>query len=155
GTGPITSATQAAQALEPVAGQSAETLFAIGLLGASLLAAAVVPLATSYALAEAIGVERSVSRRFRDAKLFLGLFTAQIAIGAAIALLPGNLIDLLLNTQFLNGLITPILLVFILVLANRRRLMGNNANTTRFRVLATVCTVTVAALALFVAVQGV
>ena len=127
---------------------------AVGLLGASLLAAAVVPLATSYALAEAIGVERSVSRRFRDAKFFLGLFTVQIVIGAGIALLPGNLIDLLLNTQFLNGLITPILLTFILVLANRRSLMGRNANTPGFRILATVCTVGVAVLALVVTVQA-
>ena len=88
GTGPLTSAADAAKALEPVAGAAAKTLFAIGLLGASLLAAAVVPLATSYALAEAVGVERSVSRRFRDAKLFLGLFTAQIVVGAGIALCP-------------------------------------------------------------------
>src|SRR5262249_57494784 len=129
GSGPLNAGSDAAQALEPVAGSAASTLFAIGLLGASLLAAAVVPLATSYALAEAIGVERSVSRRFREAKLFLGLFTVQIIVGTAIALLPGNLIDLLLNTQFLNGLITPILLTFILVLANRRRLMGANANS--------------------------
>ncbi|HEY1279415.1 MAG TPA: divalent metal cation transporter [Acidimicrobiales bacterium] len=154
GTGPLTSAADAATALEPVAGNAASTLFAIGLLGASLLAAAVVPLATSYALAEAIGVERSVSRRFRDAKLFLGLFTAQIIVGTGIALLPGNLIDLLLNTQFLNGLITPILLTFIVVLANRRRLMGPNANTPSFNVLATICTVAVAVLAAVVTVQA-
>ena len=153
GTGPLTSASDAAQALEPVAGSAATTLFAVGLLGASLLAAAVVPLATSYALAEAVGVERSVSRRFRDAKLFLGLFTAQIVVGAAVALAPGSLIDLLINMQFLNGLITPILLTFILVLANRRSLMGNNANTPRFRLLATTCTVGVAVLAAVVAVQ--
>jgi Mn2+/Fe2+ NRAMP family transporter len=155
GSGPITSAAQAAQALEPVAGRAAKTLFAIGLLGASLLAAAVVPLATSYALAEAVGVERSVSRRFRDAPLFLGLFTAQIFVGAAIALVPGDLIHFLLNMQFLNGLITPILLTFILVLANRRGLMGHNVNTPRFRVLATVCTTTVAILAAVVAGQTV
>jgi Mn2+/Fe2+ NRAMP family transporter len=155
GTGPLTSASEAAQALEPVAGAAATTLFAIGLLGASLLAAAVVPLATSYALAEAIGVERSVSRRFGEAKLFLGLFTAQIVIGAGVALIPGNLIDLLLDTQFLNGLITPILLTFILVLANRHRLMGANTNSPRFRILATVCTVVVAVLAVIVAAQTV
>ena len=155
GTGPLTSASDAAQALEPVAGSAATTLFAIGLLGASLLAAAVVPLATSYALAEAVGVERSVSRRFREAKLFLGLFTAQIVVGATIALAPGNLINLLINMQVLNGLITPILLTFILVLANRRTLMGANANTPRFRLLATTCTVAVAVLAAVVAVQTV
>ena len=74
-------------------------LVAIGLLGASCLAAAVVPLSTSYAISEAVGVERSVSSRFRDAPLFLGLFTGQVIIGALIALLPGNLISLLINTQ--------------------------------------------------------
>ena len=153
GTGKLGSAGDAARALEPVAGSAAKTLFAIGLLGASLLAAAVVPLATSYALAEAIGVERSVSRRFRDAKVFLGLFTIQIMVGAAIALAPGNLIHLLLNMQFLNGLITPILLTFILVLANRPSLMGANVNGTAFRGLATVCTASVAILAAVVAVQ--
>jgi Mn2+/Fe2+ NRAMP family transporter len=151
GRGPLTSAADAARALEPVAGASAKTIFAIGLLGASLLAAAVVPLATSYALAEAIGVERSVSRRFRDAKVFVGLFTAQIVIGAAISLAPGNLINLLLNMQFLNGLISPVLLTFILVLASRRKLMGINTNGPVLRVLATVCTVTVAVLAVVVA----
>jgi Mn2+/Fe2+ NRAMP family transporter len=155
GTGPLGSAGHAARALEPVAGAAATKLFAIGLLGASLLAAAVVPLATSYALAEAVGVERSVSRRFRDAKLFLGLFTAQIVVGAAVALAPGNLVDLLLDMQFLNGLITPILLTFILVLANRRSLMGANANSPRLRILATSCTVAVAVLAGVVAVQTV
>ncbi|HEY4333921.1 MAG TPA: divalent metal cation transporter, partial [Ilumatobacteraceae bacterium] len=155
GRGPLASAADAAHALEPVAGKSAETIFAIGLLGASLLAAAVVPLATSYALAEAVGAERSVSRKFRDAKLFLGLFTVQIVIGAAIALAPGNLIKLLINTQFLNGLISPILLTFILVLANRKRLMGANANTPTFRFVATICTVGVGVLAAFVAFQTV
>jgi len=155
GTGPLASAGDAARALTPVAGKKAETIFAIGLLGASLLAAAVVPLATSYALAEAVGAERSVSRSFREAKLFLGLFTVQIVVGAAIALAPGNLIKLLVNTQFLNGLISPILLTFILVLANRSKLMGANVNSPVFRVVATVCTVAVGALAAFVAVQTV
>jgi Mn2+/Fe2+ NRAMP family transporter len=155
GSGPLGSASDAAGALRPVAGSAAVTLFAVGLLGASLLAAAVVPLATSYALAEAVGVERSVSRRFRDAKLFLGLFTAQLAIGSLIALAPGSLIHLLLGTQVLNGLVSPILLTFILVLANRRSLMGGNANAGAFRIVATVCVVVVAALAVAVAVATV
>ena len=114
-----------------------------------------VPLATSYALAEAVGVERSVSRRFRDAKLFLGLFTAQLAIGSLDRLAPGNLIRLLLGTQVLNGLVSPILLTFILVLANRRSLMGANANCGGFRIVATICVVVVAALAVAVTVMAV
>jgi Mn2+/Fe2+ NRAMP family transporter len=155
GSGALSSADQAARALEPVAGSGAKTLFVAGLLGASALAAAVVPLSTAYALAEAVGVERSVSRRFSEAPLFLGLFTAQIVLGAAIALLPGNLIDLLINTQILNGIITPIILVFILILANRRSVLGDAANSARFRLVATIAITAVAALALFVTVDTV
>ncbi len=153
GSGPLTSAKEAAQALEPVAGSSAEALFGIGLLGASALAAAVVPLATSYAVAEAVGVERSVSRTFREAPLFMGLFTALVAVGAGVALLPGNLISLLINMQVLNGFITPIVLTFILILANRRNVLGAAVNGPRFRVVATVCVVVIAALASVVFVQ--
>jgi Mn2+/Fe2+ NRAMP family transporter len=121
---PLTSAKQAAEALGPVAGRFATQLFAVGLLGASALAAAVVPLSTSYAISEAIGVERSVSKSFRQAPLFLGLFTGQVFIGAAVALIPGNLIKLLVDAQVLNGLITPILLTYVLVLASRRSVLG-------------------------------
>jgi Mn2+/Fe2+ NRAMP family transporter len=128
GSGPLTSATHAAHALRPVAGPAAEVLFGLGLLGASALAAAVVPLSTSYAVAEAIGVERSVSSSFRQAPIFLGLFTAQILVGAAVVLVPGNLITLILNTQVLEGVITPMTLILILVLANRRSLLGTAAN---------------------------
>ncbi len=126
--GPSPRPPHAAQALRPVAGPAAEMLFGLGLLGASALAAAVVPLSTSYAVAEAIGVERSVSSSFRQAPLFLGLFTAQILVGAAVVLVPGNLITLILNTQVLEGVITPMTLVLILVLANRRSLLGAAAN---------------------------
>ncbi len=128
GTGPLTSASTAAEGLKPVAGAFATTLFGIGLLGASALAAAVVPLSTSYAVAEAIGVERSVSSSFRQAPVFLGIFTFQILIGAAVVLVPGNLITLILNTQVLEGVITPMTLILILVLANRRSLLGSAAN---------------------------
>ena len=128
GTGPLTSATTAAEGLKPVAGAFATTLFGLGLLGASALAAAVVPLSTSYAVAEAIGVERSVSSSFRQAPVFLGIFTFQILVGAAVVLVPGNLITLILNTQVLEGVITPMTLILILVLANRRSLLGSAAN---------------------------
>jgi Mn2+/Fe2+ NRAMP family transporter len=152
---PLTSARQAAQALKPVAGRFATDLFAIGLLGASALAGAVVPLSTAYALSESAGVERSVSRSFAEARLFLSLFTGQVLIGAAVALAPGNLISLLINTQVLNGVITPIILVFILILTNRRRLLGDAANGPIFRVVATVCVVGVGAMSALVVVQTV
>jgi Mn2+/Fe2+ NRAMP family transporter len=130
-----------------VAGSAAELLFGLGLLGASALAGAVVPLSTSYALAEAIGVERSVSRSFREAPLFLGLFTAQVGIGALVALVPVNLITLLIGTQVLQGILTPITLVFILVLANRRSVLGDQANGPVFKAVATVAVGIVAVMA--------
>ena len=151
--GPLESAKQAAQALTPVAGRFATQLFAVGLLGASALAAAIVPLSTAYAISEATGVERSVSRSFRQAPLFLGLFTGQVFAGAAIALIPGNLITLLVQAQILNGLITPILLSYVLVLANRRGVLGAAANGRLFRIVATISVVAVAALSLTVLVQ--
>jgi Mn2+/Fe2+ NRAMP family transporter len=138
GQGPLDSAEQAAQALRPVAGTGAELLFAIGLLGASALAGAVVPLSSAYAISEAIGVERSVSRRFREAPLFLGLFTVQVILGAACALTPVNLIKLLIGTQILQGVVAPILLTYILILANRRSVLGPAANGPLFRAGATI-----------------
>jgi NRAMP (natural resistance-associated macrophage protein)-like metal ion transporter len=146
GTGALSSGADAAKALEPVAGRFATDLFGIGLLGASALAAAVVPLSTSYAVAEAIGVERSVSSTFRQAPLFLGLFTAQLVIGALVVLAPGNLFALIINTQVLEGVVTPITLAFLLVLANRRGLLGDAANG---RVARTLGLITVASVGTF------
>jgi len=152
---PLESAKQAAQALAPVAGRFATQLFAVGLLGASALAAAVVPLSTAYAISEATGAERSVSKSFRQAPLFLGLFTGQVFIGAAIALVPGNLIKLLVEAQVLNGLITPILLTFVLVLANRTSVLGGAANGRVFKIVATVSVVAVAILSATVLIQSI
>ena len=152
GSGPLESAREAARALEPVVGSAAPILFGIGLLGASLLAAGVVPLSSSYAIAEAVGAERSVSNSFRQAPLFFGLFTFQLVVGAVVALAPGNLISLVVNMQVLNGLITPVLLVFILILANRRSVLGDAANGRLFRIVATICVAAVSVLALAVVV---
>ena len=87
--------------------------------------------------------------------LFNGLFTGQIILGSLIALAPGNLVDLLLNMQVLNGVITPIVLAFILVLANRRSVLGDATNPTWFRLLATACIGAVAVMALVFVVQTV
>jgi Mn2+/Fe2+ NRAMP family transporter len=155
GTGALQSAAEAAHALRPLAGPAAQVLFGLGLLGASALAAAVVPLSTSYAVAEAVGVERSVSNSFRQAPLFLGLFTGQILIGAAVVLVPGNLIHLIINTQVLEGIITPITLVFILVLANRRSVLGDAANGRLARWLGGLSVAGVGSFALFLVGQTV
>lgn len=155
GTGPLTNIGQAAAALEPVAGAAASHLFAFGLLGASLLAATVVPLSTSYAIAETVGVERSLSRKLREAPFFYGIFTMQLVVGATVALLPGNAVELVINAQVLNGFITPVLLTYILILANRRSVLGDAANKPVFRAVATVCVAVVGALSAFVLVQTV
>ena len=149
---PLASAQQAAQALRPVAGRFASQLFALGLFGASALAAAIVPLSTAYALSEAVGAERSVGKSFREARLFLGLFTGQIVIGASVALIPGNLVQLLVQAQVLNGIITPILLTYVLILANRRSVLGDAANGRIFRLISTVCVIAIAIMAVAVLV---
>jgi Mn2+/Fe2+ NRAMP family transporter len=148
GTGPLTSASEAAQALKPVAGAGAEALFAFGLIGASALAGAVVPLSSAYAISEAVGVERSVSRRFTEARLFLGLFTVQVIIGAALALTRINLITLLIGTQVLQGIVTPVILIYILILTNRRSVLGKAANKTWFRIAAGMCVIGISAMSL-------
>jgi Mn2+/Fe2+ NRAMP family transporter len=133
----ITSAEQAAQALVPFLGKYAEALFAIGLLGASLLAAAVLPLATAYAVSETFGFERGVNFSFREAPVFQGLFTGMLALGALVALIPGlPLIQLIILAQVINGILLPILLIFILRLINDRRIMGKYTNTTLQNVIA-------------------
>ena len=148
GRGPLTSASEAAQALRPVAGHAAEVLFALGLIGASALAGAVVPLSSAYAIGEAVGVERSVSRRFTEARLFLGLFTVQVIIGASLALTHVNLISLLIGTQVLQGIVTPVILVYILILTNRRSVLGKAANRPVFKIAATICVAGISAMSL-------
>ena len=155
GSGPLQSAREAAQALEPAVGRFAPQLFAAGLLGASLLAASVVPLSTSYAVAEATGTTRSVSASFREAPLFYGLFTLQIVVGAGIALAPGNLVSLVVNAQVLNGIITPLLLTYVLILANRKSVLGAAVNGRIFRIVATVCVSVVGILSFVVLLQTV
>ncbi len=155
GTGPLQSARQAAEALKPAVGPYAPQLFAFGLLGASLLAASVVPLSTSYAIADATGAPRSVSKSFREAPLFYGIFTLQIVVGAAVALAPGNLIALVVDAQVLNGLITPMLLTYVLILANRSNVLGTAKNGPIFKAVATVCVAVVGILSFVVLLETV
>jgi Mn2+/Fe2+ NRAMP family transporter len=153
GTGPLQSAQDAAKALVPAVGPAAPALFGLGLLGASLLAASVVPLSTSYAIADAVGRPRSVTNSFRQAPLFYGLFTLQILVGAGIAIAPGNLVSLVVNAQVLNGVITPLLLTYVLILCNRRSVLGTAVSGRRFKVVATVSVAVVGVLSLVVMVQ--
>src|ERR1044072_7807434 len=125
----ISTAADAAHALRPLAGRYAETLFGMGLFGASMLAAGVLPLATAYSISEALGFEKGVSRSFREAPIFLGTFTFLVAVGAAIAIVPNlPLIRVLLVTQVINGLLLPFVLFAVLRLVNDRELMGPKVN---------------------------
>jgi NRAMP (natural resistance-associated macrophage protein)-like metal ion transporter len=149
----INSAADAARALRPLAGPYAETLFAIGLFGASMLAAGVLPLATAYSISEALGFEKGVSRSFREAPIFIGVFTFLVATGAAIAVIPNlPLIRVLLVTQVINGLLLPIILFAILRLVNSRELMGAHVNGPLYNIAAWTTAVVVTSLSLLLMV---
>ena len=143
---PVQTAIDAAFALKAFAGQYASLLFGIGLFGASLLAAAVLPLSTSYAICEAFGFERGVSRSFSEAPVFQSIFTGLIVLGVLITLIPGlPIIQVLIVLQDLNAAMLPILLVFIILLVNKRHLMGRRVNGPIFNVIswATVVVITI------------
>lgn len=132
----LESAADAARALEPFVGNAAKTLFGIGLMGASLLAGAVLPLATAYAVSEVFGMPKGVNLDFRRAPIFFGLFTGIIVVGMGLSLLPDlPVIQWLVTVQVLNGTLLPIMLVFILRLINDQRLMGGLKNTRLYNVL--------------------
>lgn len=126
----IETAEQAAQALTPIAGPLAQTLFGIGLLGASLLAASILPLSTTYAICEAFGWERGVNQEWDDARIFYGMYTALIVVGAVVALIPGlPLFEIFVYVYLLNGVLLPVLLVLMLKLTNNKRLLGEHVNS--------------------------
>ncbi|HLI50425.1 MAG TPA: Nramp family divalent metal transporter, partial [Thermomicrobiaceae bacterium] len=136
----ISTAADAAQALRPVAGNAAKILFAVGLLGASLLAAAVLPLTTAYAVSEVVGLPRGINVNFRTGRLFMSVFTGLVIAGIIIALLPGvPVIKLLVLVQVLNGILLPIMLTFILLLVNDKGLMNGLRNTRRYTIAGWVC----------------
>jgi len=125
----VESAKEAAQALAPLAGSYSQLLFAIGLLSASVLSAAVLPLTAAYAICEAFGWEAGVDLAWGDAPVFNGLYTFVIFVAAAIILLPGvNLIAVMLVSQVVNGMMLPFLLIFMMIIVNDRRIMGSHAN---------------------------
>jgi len=152
----VDTAAEAAHALRPLAGAYAEILFAVGLFGASMLAAGVLPLATAYSVSEAFGFEKGVSSSFREAPIFLGIFTFLVALGALIAMMPGlPLIRVLLVTQVINGLLLPVVLIAILRLVNDRDLMGTHVNGRVYNLAAWVTTIVVSGLSLLFLVDSV
>jgi Mn2+/Fe2+ NRAMP family transporter len=138
---PADTVTDVAQTLRPLAGDFAARLFAIGLLNACLMAAAVLPLSTAYAVCEAFGWERSVNRPFREAPAFFGLFAALIAIGAAAVLIPGvPLLTLMFLPNVVAGILLPLILFLMLKLVNDRRIMGSWVNSPVQNIIARLAT---------------
>jgi Mn2+/Fe2+ NRAMP family transporter len=132
----IEDASQAARALGPLAGPYAGGLFAFGLFNASLFAASVLPLSTSFYVCEAFGWESGVSRQFRTAPQFYVLYTTLIALGAGVVLLPGfPLVPVMFLSQVANGMVLPLVLFFMVRLANRRDLMGKFINSRGWNVV--------------------
>jgi Mn2+/Fe2+ NRAMP family transporter len=125
----INGAAEAALALEPLAGRFATVLFGVGLLNASLLAASILPLATSYTVCEAFGWEAGVDRSWREAPIFHSLYLFAIVFGAVVALIPGlPLFAVMVFSQDVNGVLLAIVLLFALRIASDRRVMGQYAN---------------------------
>ncbi len=149
----IDSAADAAQALAPFAGPYAEALFAIGLVAASFLAACVLPLTTAFVICEAFGWEAGVSFKWKEAPTFKGIFTFIIVLSAVVVLIPHiNLLSVMLTAQFVNGVILPVLLGFMAIIASDKRVMGSwrAGIITRFLLWATVIVVALLTVALLV-----
>lgn len=149
----ITSAADAAAALRPLAGPYAAGLFALGLLNASLFSVAIIPLSTAYAVCEAFGWEAGLDRSPREAPVFVGLFTAMIITSAVVIVLPGvPLIPVMLFSQVLNGVLLPLVLVFLILLTGDREIMGRYRNGRIFSAAAWVLVAALAALSVLLLV---
>jgi Mn2+/Fe2+ NRAMP family transporter len=145
----ITDAAQAAKALIPLAGKWAGMAFAFGLLNASLFAATILPLSTAHVICEGLGFEAGIDRKFSEARIFYGLYTLLIAVGAGIILIPHvPLWKILIFSQVGNGIWLPVVVIFILLLVNRRDLMGEHVNTLTFNIVAWVTAIGMIALTL-------
>jgi Mn2+/Fe2+ NRAMP family transporter len=132
----VETAKDAALALRPLAGPYASTLFALGLLNASVFSAAILPLSTAYVVCEAFGWEAAINRDLKEAPVFFGIYTALIVLGAGIILLPvKSLVQAMLASQTLNGVLLPVILVVMLRLINDKRLMGKFVNGRVFNII--------------------
>jgi len=127
--GRIDTAEDAARALGPIAGELSSALFALGLFGASVLAATIMPISTAFVICEAFGWESGVDKRFEDARPFFGIYTFVLGLGALVVLIPGlDLLPVIVASQNLQGLLLPIVLVFMVLLVNDGRIMGRHRN---------------------------
>ncbi|MGH9547235.1 MAG: Nramp family divalent metal transporter [Terriglobales bacterium] len=145
----ISDAKDAAQALRPLAGDYAYILFAMGLFNASLFAASILPLSTAYAVCEGLGFEAGVGKDFGEAPVFYWLYTILIVAGAGVILLPNiPLVKISILSQVVNGIVLPFVLVFMLLLVNKKELMGEYVSSRLYNVVAWATTVIMVALTL-------
>ena len=148
----VSSAEAAAAALAPLVGDYAEALFGAGLTGASFLAACVLPGITSSAVCEAFGWERGADRSWAEAPAYRGIITAVIAVSAVVVLLPNvNLFGIMMVAQVINGVLLPVILVFMVLIASDRHVMGRHANGRGWNALTwfTIVAVTLLTLVMF------
>ncbi len=132
----IQSAKEAALALKPF-GEYTFLLFSAGLLNASVFAACILPLSTAYSVCEGLGFESGVNRRWREAPIFYWLYTLLIVVGAGIVLLPRfSMVQMILLSQVLNGMLLPIILIFMVLLINKKNLMKEWINPPFYNVVA-------------------
>jgi Mn2+/Fe2+ NRAMP family transporter len=133
----IAEASDAADAMKPLAGQYAFILFAAGLFNASLFAACILPLSTAYTVCEGLGLESGLDKSFKEAKFFYWFYTLLLAVGAGVVLIPNfPLIKVIIGSQVLNGILLPVVLIFMLRLVNRPELMGTYTNSRWFNLVA-------------------
>jgi NRAMP (natural resistance-associated macrophage protein)-like metal ion transporter len=145
----ITYAADAAAALKPLAGQYAYILFAVGLFNASLFAASILPLSTAYTVCEGLGFESGIGMKFGEAPFFYWLYTVLIIAGGAVVLIPGlPLVKIAVLSQVVNGVVLPFVLIFMLLLINKKELMGEYRNKRAFNVIAWATTVIMIGLSL-------
>ena len=152
----ITDAGEAAKALAPLAGKWAALTFAFGLLNASMFAATILPLSTAHVICEGLGFEAGIDHKFREAPAFYWLYTILIVVGAGIVLLPNApLWKIFIFSQVGNGVWLPIVVIFILLLVNRKDLMGEHTNTLSFNIVAWITAVAMIVLTFVLVGQGV
>jgi Mn2+/Fe2+ NRAMP family transporter len=152
----ITDAAEAAKALAPLAGKFAAYAFAFGLLNASLFAATILPLSTAHVICEGMGFEAGIDHKFREAPAFYWLYTILIVVGAGIVMIPNvPLWKIFIFSQVGNGVWLPIVVIFILLLVNRKDLMGEHTNTVMFNVVAWITAVFMIVLTFVLVGQGV
>jgi NRAMP (natural resistance-associated macrophage protein)-like metal ion transporter len=145
----IADAAEAARALVPLAGRWAGLLFAFGLLNASLFAASILPLSTAHVICEGLGFEAGIDRKFSEAPIFYWLYTILIVVGGGLILIPrAPLWRILVLSQVANGVWLPFVLIFMILLINRRDLMGDQVNSPTFNVVAWVTSIAMIALTL-------